>query len=137
MSCRDLNKPKNFQGRVEYLSYDSKIKYSQGVLAFQDLKYKRENFSISSRFTYFNTDDFDSRIYVYENNVLYAYPIQFYQNSGVSFYLNSSITIRQKFTFWLQYQHINYFNTSLIGSGNDEIQGNTKSYLTFQARWKI
>ena len=126
-----------YQARIECSMHQTKNNKSQGVLLFQDLKFKRKNFSTSARITCFNTDDFDSRIYVYENNVLYAYPIQFYQNSGISFYLNSSININQKLTFWLLLHHVKYFNVDHIGSGNDEIKGNKKSQITFQARWKF
>lgn len=93
-----------FQSRVEYSSYSVAKSSSNGWLAFQDVKYQKNNFALSARFSLFSVNDFDARIYVYENDLLYSYPIKFYHNKGCSYYFNLCYNFNKKLKMHLKTQ---------------------------------
>jgi hypothetical protein len=68
----------SLRSRVELSFFGNKMTTLQnGFLIFVDLVYKPvlRAFSGNVRLSYFETDGYDSRIYAYENDVLYGYSI--------------------------------------------------------------
>lgn len=63
---------------------------SHGLLIFQDVIYKPLQFPVSftGRLAYFDIENWDSRIYAYENDLLYAFSIPVYYRSGYRIYGN-------------------------------------------------
>ncbi len=49
--------------------------------------------------------------------------------------LNLQYRIARGIDFWLRYSQTRYSNRSLIGTGLDEIDGNTKSEIKAQVRF--
>jgi hypothetical protein len=62
---------------------------SSGMLFYQDLAYKpgKLPFSIWLRYCIFGTDDWDSRIYTYENDLLYNFSIPALSDKGTRSYI--------------------------------------------------
>ena len=112
---------------------------SRGFLAFFDVFYKPalKPLSANLRLQYFETDDFNSRIYAYENDVLYGFSIPPFSDKGYRYYLNMSYDMTKNLTFWVRWAQILYKNRSSIGSGLDEIAGNQRSEVKCQilVRW--
>lgn len=108
-----------------------------GFLAFQDITYskKRARLSGNIRYVIFDTDGYDTRIYTYENDVLFGYSIPGFQNKGIRFYLNTRYKVNKKIDLWMKYSLTRYRDTELIGSGLDEIAGNRKSDIRLQLRY--
>ncbi|MBI1182971.1 hypothetical protein GC194_01775 [bacterium] len=123
--------------RAEISTYkvDNKQK-SQGMLLFQDLAFKplEQPYSVLMRYAVFNVDDYTARIYTYENDVLYAYSIPAYQGKGYRFYILGRFTIKRNIDLWIKYSQTTYFNQNTVGSGNEQILGNTRSEIKMQAR---
>ena len=111
----------------------------EGYLIYQDIQYKPQNlpFDLSFRYALFNTDDYDTRIYAYENDVLYKFSIPAYYYKGQRYYLLFHWDVMRKLDFWLRFSQSVYFDKNSIGSNLDEITGNTKSEITAQIRWKF
>jgi hypothetical protein len=68
----------SLRSRVKLSFFGNKMTTLQnGFLIFVDLVYKPvlRAFSGNVRLSYFETDGYDSRIYAYENDVLYGYSI--------------------------------------------------------------
>lgn len=108
-----------------------------GFLSFMDFIYKPMQLPISGniRLQYFESDGYDSRIYAYENDVLFNYSIPVYYNKGYRFYLNVNGDLSRKMSFWLRVATTR--NTGNQGSGarlNDP-DGSWKSDLSFQVRY--
>lgn len=125
------------RSRVEMLWYDKKRNNSEkGFLGFADVGYKpmMKPFSGILRLQYFETDGYNSRLYAYENDVLYSYSIPAFFDKGFRYYLNLNYDLSRKLTIWLRWAQTIYSDKQSIGSGLDEIQGNSRSELRLQAR---
>ncbi len=112
---------------------------SRGILAFFDVFYKPmlKPFSANMRLQYFETDDFNSRIYAYENDVLYGFSIPPFSDKGYRYYLNFNYDVSKKLALWVRWAQIIYKNKASIGSGLDEIDGNQRSEVKVQILWRL
>lgn len=122
--------------RVELLVFDEKNDFRQnGYLAFVQVNYKPplKPFSANTRLSYFETDGYDSRIYAFENDVLYGYSIPVFFDKGYRYYLNSHYKVSRKLSLWARFAQTIYTNKTIIGSGLDAINGNKKSEIKVQA----
>jgi hypothetical protein len=87
------------------------------------------------RLQYFETDSYNSRIYAYENDVLYSYSIPAFYDKGFRYYLTINYYLGKRISFWLRWAQTIYRDKTTVGSGLDEINGNKKSEVKVQARW--
>jgi hypothetical protein len=129
----------SFRTRLELSSYQKDDQKNEiGLMAYQDVLYKpmSSTFSGNIRLAFFNTDSYNSRIYAYENDVLYGYSFPAYANKGVRFYGNLRYKINRKMDVWFRYASFVY-NEYGIGSGLDEISGKVKSDIRLQFRIQI
>lgn len=131
------NSPWVMKSRFEISEFTSGSKKpSIGYLIYQDLVYQpfKKPYSFSARYALFDTDTYDSRIYAYESDVLYAFsiPAYYYKGSRVYFLLKYKLT--QNIDFWLRYSQSYYNNRQIISSGLTEINGNTRSEIKAQIR---
>jgi hypothetical protein len=110
-----------------------------GFLTFQDIIYDPMGSKISGnlRCAFFETSGFNTRIYSYENDVLYSYSVPAYQGKGVRFYINCRYTISRRTDLWLRYALSSYTNQETIGSGGDLINGNKRTDIRMQLRFKF
>lgn len=110
-----------------------------GYLIYQDVVYSplQSKFAGNIRVAYFDIPNYDARIYAYENDVLYSYTIKMYQNRGVRYYVNGRYTIKKGLDFWLKYSVSQYLNQKKVGSGLDQITGNTGSEIRLQFRYQF
>jgi hypothetical protein len=131
-----LNSRFTFRSRVEIAWFDKRGKDPQnGFLTFADVIYKSDSHKISGnlRFSYFETDGYDSRIYAFENDVLYGYSIPVFFDKGYRYYLNLHYKFSRRLSVWSRFAQTVYIKKTEIGSGLDLINGNKKSQITLQA----
>ena len=128
------------KNRFEQIIYNDGINpVSKGYLIYQDLVYKPKiiPFSFYFRYALFDTDDYNSRLYAYESDVLYAFSIPAYYGKGSRFYTMIKIKLRKNIDFWLRYSQTYYVDRNVISSGLTEIDGNTKSEIKMQIKIKF
>lgn len=132
-----VNPAVTLRNRIEVLWYNKDVNKETGFLSFFDFVYKPmlKPFSGTIRLQYFETDSYDSRIYAYENDVLYSYSIPAFYDKGFRYYININYDLGKKLSFWLRWAQTIYPDKTSIGSGLDEIPGNRRSELKIQARW--
>jgi hypothetical protein len=133
-----LNSVFSLRNRVEILWYDKRgTNRETGFLAYNDIICRPllQPFSGVLRLQYFETDDYNSRIYAYENDLLYSYSIPAFFDKGYRYYLLLNYNLDKKLTFWLRFAQTIYPEKKLIGSGLDEISGRRKTELKAQIRW--
>lgn len=132
-----VNPSVTVKSRTDLLWYDKKGDNAEkGFLAFLDVAYKPmlKKYSGNMRLQYFETDGYNSRLYAYENDVLYYYSIPSFFNKGYRYYLNFNYDLDSNISFWLKWSQTLYNNAESIGSGLDEISGNKKSEFRVMAR---
>jgi hypothetical protein len=125
----------SLRSRVELSFFGNKISGMQnGYLTFIDLVYKPvlRPFSGNIRLSYFETDGYDSRIYAFENDVLYGYSIPVFFDKGYRYYVNAHYKITRQLSLWMRFSQTVYPGKTVIGSGLDAIKGNKKSEIKIQ-----
>lgn len=121
--------------RVEQTFFDSKnVSPENGILIYQDLKYKINGgrLSFNTRIALFSIDDFNARIYAYEDNLPYTFSVPLYNNSGTRFYLMIKYQYSKKVKLFARFAQTQYSNLNVISSGLEQINGNTQSDLSLQ-----
>jgi hypothetical protein len=133
-----LNTTIALKNRIELLWFNNRSENKQaGFLTFMDVIYKPllAKYAGILRLQYFETDSYDSRIYAYENDVLYSYSIPAFADKGWRYYLNLNYDLTKSISLWLRWAQTIYAGKTTVGSGLDEITGNRRSEIKLQARW--
>ncbi|MBN9350782.1 MAG: hypothetical protein J0H55_08850 [Chitinophagaceae bacterium] len=130
-----INRTYTFRTRAEVTRYDHK----PGFLIYSDLLYKpmRKPFSGNFRLQYFETQDYDSRVYTFENDVLYSYSIPVFYGKGYRYYLNVRYNILRHLSLWTRIAQTRYLDRNTTGSGLDKIDGNTKTEFKCELVWQF
>lgn len=110
---------------------------SRGFALVQDASVDFQRLRVSGRVALFGTDDYDSRQYVYERDVLYAFSFPAYFNRGVRHYLLVQYSVSRHFDLWARWARTDLTNQETVGSGLDEISVPHKSEVKVQARWRF
>lgn len=92
--------------------------------------------SLSVQGTYFHTDNYDSRVYVYEPGLLYSFYSPSFSGRGFRCSARVNCTVGA-FTLTAKLGQTVYADRNEIGSGNDLIAGNKKMDLQMQLRVKF
>jgi hypothetical protein len=135
-----INQKFNFHQRAEMAKYQKGIKKTEtGFLIYQDAAYTPLSSRISGniRIAFFNTPSYNSRIYAYEDNVLYSSGSGVYSGKGSRAYVNARYKLISKMDVWARYAIYFYQGIETIGSGLDEIAGNKKSEVKLQLRYQF
>ena len=134
-----LNKNLKLRNRFEvsYFNFDGQA--SNGYMIYQDIIYKPigRSYSFTARYALFDTDGFDTRIYTYENDILYEFSIPFYADRGTRYYINWRQKFGRHLTFEFRYSKTYYQNRETISSGGQFIDGNTRSEIKAQVKYKF
>lgn len=114
-------------GRMQWSS-DNVDGSSSGTYLSQDIFYRPVSgpFRFSVRIATFHCKTFSSRIYAYENDVLYSYSIPFFYGKGARMYINTSCRLGKKMEAWIKLARTVYFEPA-----------STENSLTFQFRIRI
>ena len=123
---------------MEYTLFQNINGPSKGYMLYQDVIYKPKNFPVSftSRFALFDTDDFNSRLFSYENNILYEFGIPTYSGRGFRYYFNFRYRITPRLLAEFRWART-YRNRGNNGSGLEEIDGNTRTDLKAQLKFSF
>ncbi|MDA9563783.1 helix-hairpin-helix domain-containing protein [Flavobacteriales bacterium] len=128
------------QNRVQYNRFQlGSNTPSNGYLIFQDVSYKplSKPYSFNARFALFDTESYDSRIYAYENDVLYYFAVPAYYNRGSRIYLTFRYRVIKGIDVWLRFAQTYYNNVNSVGSGLNQINDNKKTEFRAQVRFKL
>ncbi|MGZ8509394.1 MAG: ComEA family DNA-binding protein [Chitinophagaceae bacterium] len=133
-----INPTITIRNRVEMTWYNKNEENAErGFLVFADAIYKpmMKPFSGVLRLQYFETDGYNSRVYAYENDVLYSYSIPVFFDKGYRYYFTLNYDLTKNTSFWLRWAQTIYRDKNTVGSGLDEISGNRKTEIKIQARY--
>jgi len=129
----EVNERFSIRSRVE-CSFYSKLTSEMGLLVYQDVAYRstKGSFSMNGRLAYFSTDGYNSRLYAYENDLLYTFAVPALYGKGIRTYLNFQRDFGRKLTFWLKLA----ITHQRIQNGDDgAVEDALKKELKFQVRY--
>nr|MBS0036985.1 helix-hairpin-helix domain-containing protein [Saprospiraceae bacterium] len=123
--------------RFEHSIYNFNEESETGYLIFQDILYRPMGspFSMTARISFFDTESFNTRIYAYENDLLYSFSIPPFFDRGYRYYINLRYRPTRNITLEGRFSQTRYRNREEIGSGLETIEGNTRTDLKFQIRY--
>lgn len=117
---------------------------SQGLRSFgywfsQDVKFlfPALNLSLLARVAHFDTDDYYSRIYVYEPDVLYAFSVPARSGNGVLGLLNVGWKITRDLQCWGRVLFVHRRDGQTIGSGYEQVNSASETELKLQLRYRF
>ncbi len=125
------------QSRVQHSSFSIGETKTSGYAFVQDLDYSGEKVSISTRFAVFDSEGQQNRQYVYERDVLFAFSIPGYSGQGIRNYLLISYRLNPKTDVWARIARTTFYDREEIGTGLETINGNKRTDVKFQIRYKI
>ena len=129
-----------FRSRMEFVVIKRiSNAHEKGIVLLGDLLFKPKSLPIdlTLRYTLFDTDSYDSRLYTFENNVLNISSIPALFNQGSRGYVLVRWTFLKNFDVWLRYGVSIYAHKNSIGAGSEEILGAKKSDINIQLRMKF
>lgn len=134
-----INSQWSFKTRFEWVNHFYGDQKSKGVMFFQDLKFRLKKIPLTlyGRYAIFDTDNNDSRIYAYENDLLGVFSIPSYFYKGIRTYLMLKYDLGRKIDLWLRWDVFSYANRDTISSGLEEIQGSEKTTIKMQLKIKL
>lgn len=86
---------------------------------------------------WFSTDDYASRIYSYEKNMLYAFYMPSFYGQGVRLALTTRWDIWKGWSLFAKLGYVHYLDRDRSGSDLEEILGPDKTDLSVLLRWKF
>lgn len=133
----NINKSIELRSRIEGSTFDIDGNRTFGYALYQDIFIRpfQSPLSLNARFMLFDTDNFDNRIYTYENDLLYEFGIPFFQRQGMRTYLNFRYKIKRYATWEFKIARTLLTNFDQFGSGNELILSPTRTEFKTQFKF--
>lgn len=118
---------------------DEVIGRKSGYFICQDVNYKasKAHLIVSFRYALFETDSYNERIYVYENDIAGSASVPAFGGTGIRCCLTASWSPVRKLEIWLRYGQTYYPGVQTIGIGPEEINGDLKSEIKAELVYKL
>ncbi len=93
----------------------------RGLFLSQDISYHSpgERFTLNARYAVFDSPDWSTRIYAYENDLLYSFSIPAFYRQGSRISLSGKVGVLRHADLWFKYAVTRYTSPYLSGSGPD------------------
>jgi hypothetical protein len=133
-----VNEKLQLRSRLERTGYFYNHITENGYLIYQDLIVTPSvKMKFWVRFAYYNTDSYNSRVYSYENDLLYYYAIPEFHGSGIRTYVNMKWLPIKTLTLYLKAGYTLRQGAESLGSGNDASPGNHKFDIRTQMAFRF
>ncbi len=110
---------------------------SRGWMLSQQASYRWNSFSLSALAGYFHTDDYDSRVYVYERNLKHDFSFPMYYGRGMRYSLWARADVGRSLQLTLRIATTNYFDRNHIGSSYQQINGSSQTEADLQLNYRF
>lgn len=107
---------------------------SQGVMLNQDVAYRAVSgkWALTFRYGLFRTDDYNSRIYVYEPDVRYAFSVPSWSGQGSRVLCVVRWSPHRNWDVYARWSNVRYADRATVGSGYDQIGKPYKNEVKLQ-----
>ena len=117
---------------------DAGLPWRRGYVLAQDVGYQfNRALKLTARYALFDADDYDTRQYVYEQDVLLAVSVPALYGQGTRIYGIAEIRINRAFTLWLRYAETRDRHQDVVGTGLEAINGQLRGEVKAQLRVKF
>ena len=129
----------SLRSRLQFSTYEQQESNPQtkGYLIWQDVNLDFGRWRLSTRYAIFDTDDYYTRQYAFERDVLYAFSIPVLSGQGTRVYGLVQFRVNRHITLWAKYAVTNYRNINTVGSGLEEVNKPRRSEVRVQMRYKF
>lgn len=141
--CRMMYWPMStikFAALVDYKLFQQKgFALNKGFQFTQSTTYcsQKGSFQATMQGSYFNTDGYDTKVYIAERSLLYNVYMPSFQGTGFHLSLRLQYKINEHWLFIIHGAYTKYHHQDCIGSGADKINRNDKTDIRVQLRWKL
>lgn len=130
----------SLRGRLEWLQYKKidpqtaqMLHKERGLLLYQDLRFQfHRNIKIFTRIIFFDTASFNSRLFVFENDLNGLLTNKALFGQGTRWYFLVKYQILKYMLLSFKYEETNRDDLKFIGSGPDQLSGNLDRRVRFQ-----
>lgn len=130
-----INKGLFIRSRVWWSQVTIQNQPSKGLMLIQDIRFDQNRWKMTARYALFDTDDYDSRIYAFENHVLWTFSIPAFSGQGQRYYLLGEYDISKKLRLYFRWARTTFTDQEVISSGLQEIRGNKQTETTLLLRY--
>ena len=125
--------------RAEWSVYSNADGTSNGFMVYQDINYKRigSRITYSLRYALMDSPNWNTRIYAYENDVLYAFSILPYYGRGSRIYGMIKVDVARGIDFWARYGAFLYDQTREISAETADPTEVINSDIHLQLRFQF
>ncbi len=127
----------NLRSRVQFSSFDLESPQTTGYFIAQDVNLNFNRVRLSTRYAIFDTDDYETRQYAFERDVLYAFSVPAFSGRGTRMYVLLQLRPMRKLDVWVKYSLTHYRNQDTVGSGLETIEGPRRSDVKAQVRYRF
>ena len=126
------------QSRIDAVRFMSGQR-EKGILVYQDFAWSPVKIPVTAVFraAWFHTGSYNTRIFAYENDLLYTFSSLSFSGKGIRTYLDLHIRLTDNLEAWLKVANTSWFGQETAGSGNDKINGSSKSEMKIQIRYRL
>ena len=110
----------------------------KGIMLSQNISYRGSGPLTGDAFVaIFDAESYDARLYSYERNLLSTFYMPSFYGKGVRVALSGKYSFSPALTLSLKASHTRYRDRDTIGSGTEQISGNSRSDLWCYLQWKF
>ena len=110
---------------------------AQGWMISQQAGYQQKQWQANLALGFFNTDNYNARIYLYEKQLQHEFSFPSYYGEGLRMALYAQVCPNEHLRLSARLGYTNYFDRKSIGSGLQEIAQSSITDLDLQLRWKF
>ena len=110
---------------------------SNGLMLSEQAAYKNPWLSASLTAAWFKTDDYDSRLYLFERSLPHTFSVPAFYGEGVRLLLTAQARLSRQLQTGLRLGLTRYLDRQQIGSGLQQIDAQQATDLELHLRWKL
>lgn len=133
----DVTPQLSLQTQADAVCMQSKTDTSKGIMLSEHATWQWRWLKADACFGWFRTDDYDSRIYMYERSVQNDYSFPMYYGRGLRYAVMLRADIGRRFVVAAKVGVTNYFDRSTIASGLQTINRSSMADMLVQLRCKL
>ena len=132
-----ISKDLFIRSRVLFSKVDFNSKVTSGFMILQDVQYSFGAFRLTGRMALFDAEEYENRLYTFENNVLWTFSVPAYFGQGMRYYLVGQYQFNSQLTGYLRFARTSYTDREEISSGLQKISKPYQTESTFLIRYLL